>query len=363
MKYRKLTFMMIFLSVLLFVYLQPVFFPLSTNPKPHSNTIMNNQPKTNQSQTANLPADKYAQMIGQDYTKIKSQFAAELSTVETGYGYTQHLFVNQDNHYHTDIITRNNKIHAITVFGNSGKIDDDFRLGMNLEDILKKTEISATVTINNQSSEYQFELSEEDMNYRPLIHFDNQVSAIFYFHQVTGKLFAIRYFDDNYLLKSAPYQLIKGNYGKFDEENNPISWDYLSVEKAKYLLTVLNLFSSGVEYSWGDSSVSASSLLNQITLTPEKFLSTSRILQLNQMRKQRNMPYFSFTNDELKNLLEANHLQNTSGIFLTPAVDCMDIALQLQTDPILHNKMLSNQSKTLSIAFHKQDMLVLLLDK
>ena len=41
----------------------------------------------------------------------------------------------------------------------------------------------------------------------------------------------------------------------------------------------------------------------------------------------------------------------------------MDIALQLQTDPILHNKMLSNQSKTLSIAFHKQDMLVLLLDK
>ena len=78
------------------------------------------------------------------------------------------------------------------------------------------------------------------------------------------------------------------------------------------------------------------------------------------MHTQRTEAFFTFTSDELKHLTDIAQLENARGIFLSPSVDCMDITLQLQTNPILHNKLTNNQAKALSIAFHKQDMLVLI---
>ena len=64
----------------------------------------------------------------------------------------------------------------------------------------------------------------------------------------------------------------------------------------------------------------------------------------------------------MKHLTDSLQLENVRVIFLAPSIDCMDVALQLQTNPILHNKLTNNQAKVLSIAFHKQDILVLILD-
>ena len=65
----------------------------------------------------------------------------------------------------------------------------------------------------------------------------------------------------------------------------------------------------------------------------------------------------------MKHLTDSLQSENVRGIFLAPSIDCMDVAMQLQTNPILHNKLINNKSKVLSIAFHKQDMLVLILDE
>ncbi|XBG74035.1 CAP-associated domain-containing protein [Enterococcus cecorum] len=362
MKYRKLSFMIIFISVLLFVYLQPVFYPMNKKINSQSNTVKLKQPRPRQN-TENIVADLYAQMIGQDIKAVRDKLPTELQKVDTGYGYTEYLFANQHQNY--DVLTNHNgKIQELTVFGNKGKVGNHFHLGMDLEDLISQADISSSLSIKMQDKEYQFELSEEDMNYRPFISYNNQVYAICYFHPITGKLFAIRYLDAHYLLKVAPYQLIKGQYETYENENRLANWEALSVQKANYFLTLFSrLDEKKYQIDDSESASVANEALAQFEQSPEKVLSTARILQLKEMRTQRTEPFFTFTTDEMKHLTDSLQLENVRGIFLAPSIDCMDVALQLQTNPILHNKLTNNQAKVLSIAFHKQDMLVLILDE
>ena len=72
MKYRKLSFMIIFISVLLFVYLQPVFYPMNKKINSQSNTVKLKQPRPQQN-TENIVADLYAQMIGQDIKAVRDK--------------------------------------------------------------------------------------------------------------------------------------------------------------------------------------------------------------------------------------------------------------------------------------------------
>lgn len=362
MKYRKLSFMIIFILVLLFVYLQPVFYPMNKKINSQSNTVKLKQPRPQQN-TENIVADLYAQMIGQDIKAVRDKLPTELQKVDTGYGYTEYLFANQHQNY--DVLTNHNgKIQELTVFGSKGKVDNDFYLGMDLEDLLSKATVSSSLSLKLQDKDYQFELSEEDMNYRPFISYNNQVYAICYFHPISGKLFAIRYLDAPYLLKVAPYQIIKGQYDIYENESRLANWEELSAQKANYLLTLFSrLDEKKYQLADSDSDVVANKALAQFEQSPEKVLSTARILQLKEMRTQRTEPFFTFTTDEMKHLTDSLQLENVRGIFLAPSIDCMDVALQLQTNPILHNKLTNNQSKVLSIAFHKQDMLVLILDE
>lgn len=362
MKYRKSSFMIIFISILFVVYLQPIFYPIKTKIISQSNTIKP-QPSRLQQNTKNIATDIYAQMIGQDIETVCEKLPNEIQKVDTGYGYTEYLFANQ--HHHFDILAnQNGKIQELTVFGNKGKVGNDFYLGMDLENLISQVVISSALSIKIQDKEYQYDLSEEDMNYHPYISYNNQVYAICYFHPINGTLFAIRYLDADYLLKVSPYQLIKGQYESYEGERRIVNWDSLSVQKSNYLMTLLSLFDEKKYLFVETESASvANEALAQFEQNPEKVLSTARILQLKEMRTQRTEPFFTFTADEMKLLMDTIQFGNARGVFLAPSIDCMDIALQLQTNPILHNKFTNNQEKVLSVAFHKQDMLVLILDE
>ncbi|MFZ4460868.1 CAP-associated domain-containing protein, partial [Enterococcus gallinarum] len=62
-------------------------------------------------------------------------------------------------------------------------------------------------TFEYHDTEVGIELMEEDMNYRPLIAFDNDTFAILFFDQTTNGLFSVVYLDKDSLLKLLPYQV------------------------------------------------------------------------------------------------------------------------------------------------------------
>ena len=55
------------------------------------------------------------------------------------------------------------------------------------------------------------ELSEKDMNYQPLMAFDNNIFVILHMSKETGEVVGLRYLSQQMLLELQPYQLLEGN--------------------------------------------------------------------------------------------------------------------------------------------------------
>ena len=68
-----------------------------------------------------------------------------------------------------------------------------------MQDLTKITTIYTNFTFEYHDTEVGIELMEEDMNYRPLIAFDNDTFAILFFDQTTNGLFSVVYLDKDSL--------------------------------------------------------------------------------------------------------------------------------------------------------------------
>ncbi len=82
-----------------------------------------------------------------------------------------------------------------------------FKIGQPVGDIYTYTPIEATISLEYEKSKYRFELSEEDINNRPLI----QIGDVFiqlYIDKFTGTLSSARFMDASTLLKIRPYELV-----------------------------------------------------------------------------------------------------------------------------------------------------------
>ncbi|MGY6462763.1 CAP-associated domain-containing protein, partial [Corynebacterium sp. UMB8791] len=71
--------------------------------------------------------------------------------------------------------------------------------------------IYSNFAFNFHHEAYDVELMEEDMNYRPLVAFDNGSFAVLFFNQRTGGLMAVNYVNKETLLTEMPYQLNEGS--------------------------------------------------------------------------------------------------------------------------------------------------------
>src|SRR5699024_8114934 len=163
-----------------------------------------NQPATFKQEK--IPLSGIGLYIGQPIEKIQEEFGKPLRIDPTLYGYDWWVYGENEQDYFQVGVSTDGKVTNIFVLG--AQLDaSPFKIGMDITEIYQLTMFYPTFSIDYQEDTYTLELSENDLNYHPLIPFENQTFAILMFDRKTNEVNAIRYLDKRSLLQLGVYEI------------------------------------------------------------------------------------------------------------------------------------------------------------
>ena len=359
---RFLAFLSVLLAVLIVGYLEPVFFP------PEKAEIDLDYGSHMVSHTA-LPheeilASGYALYIGKKVSDFTQEFGEPLTRYPSGMGYDMLTFGEEDSEY-MEVSVKDETIQAVKVF-NTTQATAPFELGMTLTDISELTTIFSNFTIEYNAEDVSFELMEEDMNYRPLIAFDNQSFAVLFFTHGKDVLSGITYLSKEYLLTVMPYQMINGQGLSILAEQQE---EEAVTGKQKTLTRMINLLRIKEDLPpyriEPGAEKNAASVYQVFEEHQVDIMSVERLETLSQIRSESLGEIgsaFAFTPVEFAAMVDQSDLsiRKPNGLFMTPIYDPSFAALFWFSDGAYYARFSRDEEQNIGVAFSQADVLVLL---
>lgn len=350
----------IFITVLLLGYLQPAVFPME---KPAVKQATNERVTAHKA----LPYEKiktagYAQYVGETSAKFIDTFGEPINKQSTNLGDELWIYGQHESDY-VEVTIRNNVVAAIKAFNDSKKIQP-FMIGMTLSDVSEQMTIFSNFTFSYNDETFSVELMEEDMNFRPLIAFDNQTFAILFFDHVTGKLAAVTYLNKEMLLTLMPYQLVDGEALPIIQTSMQPTVDAIKSTQAVYVMNLLRKRESLPVYTETvTSQKNAQGLFSVLEKNRDNVLSRERMETWANSTEQATADHsFTLSNDEFQKLLKIGQLNKkvTSGMYTEPVYDPTFTLLSWYSDSSYNTHFGEDSEEEIGIAFSKESMLVLL---
>ena len=121
------------------------------------------------------------------------------------YGYDWWIYNGNQKEY-VQIGIENGKVVTLFAIGDEINITP-FKIGQSMGDIYSSHLIDTTVSLQVDETTYRFELSEEDINTRPLTKVGN-VYVQLYIDKFKGTLSSIRLMDASTLIRLHPYAMV-----------------------------------------------------------------------------------------------------------------------------------------------------------
>lgn len=184
------------------------------------------------------PEKGIASFIGKDIESMKA-IMGEPSRIDLS-GYDFHWWIfNKDLNQYVQAGVLGGKV--ITVYGVGEDLNTEpFRIGQPIEEIFSLNVIEPDITFKYEGSSYKFELSEQDMNTRPLIKMGEYFAQL-YIDRYTGTLSSIRFLDKQTLVKQRPYEMVYR--GDLVEPKEPIENEWQRIEEGneKQILDITNV--------------------------------------------------------------------------------------------------------------------------
>lgn len=142
--------------------------------------------------------------IGKNMKEIKKEFGEPNRIDMSAYGYDWWIY-NQDYDNYFQLGMENGKV--VSAYGIGDKVNvAPFEIGQSIDAIYSSLYVEPTVDIETGDSSYRFELSEEDMNMRPLIELGDMHVQL-YLDKFSGTVSSVRFLNNSTLLKQQPYEL------------------------------------------------------------------------------------------------------------------------------------------------------------
>lgn len=360
---RFLAFISVFFVVLVIGYLQPVFFP-AEKPKQVVDTG-----RQDVSHTA-LPYEEietagYAAYIGKKTADFVNDFGEPVEKQKSHMGYELWIYGEKDSEY-LELNVQEEKISMIKVFNDSNEINP-FSIGMSLSDVSERMTIFSNFAFTYQEADYDVELMEEDMNYRPLIAFDNGTFAILFFNHANGKLAAISYLDKEALLTLMPYQLIEGEALPIIGVEEQAGFDPVNSIQSIRIINLLRIKEDLSSYIVNtESQKNAQKLFDTLNKNGKDILSEERFELWQYSKEQATATaIFTLSNDEYQELLKDGQLdkKNTTGIYTEPVYDSTFTILSWFSDSLYHSRFAHEETENIGIAFSNASMLVLIQER
>ncbi|CAH0199578.1 hypothetical protein SRABI96_01893 [Peribacillus sp. Bi96] len=170
------------------------------NPNEH----INEKSTSSQKEVATKATEGLAVTIGKHAKEIEKEYGEPDRIDMSAYGYEWWIYKKDYNNYF-QLAIENEKV--VSAYGIGDKVNvAPFKIGQSIDAIYSSLYVEPTVDIEVDDSSYRFELSEEDMNMRPLVQLGD-IHVQLYLDKFTGTVSSIRFLDDSALLKQQPYEL------------------------------------------------------------------------------------------------------------------------------------------------------------
>ncbi len=363
---RLSQFLCVFFIILIAAYLQPVYFP---HPDGKVSQVKNSETKKVSPVALNyseVTSSGFATFIGKSKEELIASFGEPEKKEPSGLGYTWWIYYKKGTAGYFQVSIQQDIVLSIFSLGKDDQTAP-FKTNMNLVEVTDLADIQSIFSFDYENRTYAFELTEEDMNYRPLIAFDNGTFAILHFSQKNGKLLAIRYLDKKSLLQLMPYQLNEGEVSAISFSGKE-DWETIDQSNQGQFLTILNYIREMEKLPKYDLSQSLSETaqidLQKFIQNPEDTL-TSKIRGAEWLDRQEKLSFaqpFIFSSDEMKKLVSDEQLDPAKihGIFQTPSLDVPWLLGNWYGDQVIQPQLSKKTDRTAGIGFSKDKLLFLL---
>ncbi|HLQ41179.1 MAG TPA: CAP-associated domain-containing protein [Tetragenococcus sp.] len=360
MKKRALIFAGIFTLFIILLYLQPIWFPATSVDEADKEQPKIDPPATTLNYEP-IQTAGFASWIGQSLAEFKKIYGEPDSSFPSGFGFMVQRFAVDDGLL--EVNSKGNVIKSIKYLGGLEKSSaEPFYLGMTMAEVAKITMIYPNFTIDEGDKKVAFELTEDDMSFRPLVAFDNGSFAVLFFDQSKKKptLYAIDYLDSDSLLKLAPYPVTAGESNNFKEDGKA-DWSMIDQKKKKYAMDLLQLLQEKRQkkaFSFQtDLQIATEQTLTKFLREKEDYLTTERMQNLQRIEKHQS-GFFRLNKKEMDSLLKDVKFSDLSGILEVPVYDATFTMLSWYSNQSLYKKLWTSDG-TVAIAFSKENVLVL----
>ncbi|MBW8348661.1 CAP domain-containing protein [Bacillus sp. IITD106] len=152
----------------------------------------------------NRPKEGLSVYIGKSTKELINDYGEPQRKDPSAYGYEWWIYNNFSGTY-MQVGVQNGSVVTIYAIGNQLNVAP-YLIGETIEDIYRTTYLETEIMVAVGKGTYRFELSEEDLNVRPLVQLGD-IFAQLSIDKYTGKLSSIRFFDKKTLITQRPYEL------------------------------------------------------------------------------------------------------------------------------------------------------------
>lgn len=363
---RFFEFAVCLIIVFSIVYMKPVI-SSRNQPKPKNDLLVEEVKVSHKSVPYyELNTTGMANHIGKTEKEFMKEFPDPKKTWHSYHG-SKWLVYGDSVHDMYQVEIRNHVVSSVFVLGD--EVDSSpFSMGMNLVDLAEITTIFSNFNFEYGDEKYEVELTEDDMNYRPLVAFNNGTFAMLHINQGNGELMAVRYLDKNSLLALMPYQMDQENKVKQALETKPESWDTVNSDNREQLISILNLLREKEKKDTYRLSsklqVGAAESLKFLAEKPEEVLTDDDRLKLwEEMIAAEDISSTFLLNDkELKNLATQVELKEKEihGIFYYPVTDVPFMVTNWYGSRFYHEELAHKTDRLIGISFNEEMVMTFL---
>ncbi|UOQ43158.1 CAP domain-containing protein [Halobacillus salinarum] len=269
---------------------------------PKNDPIIENETNHAQDQAENMEnrassfiaEGSFFQWMGASAEELIASIGEPIRRDPSGYGYEWWVFQMEDHQYVQYGIMEGQVITGVT-FSPQSK-DAPFNVGQAYSKINQKFPFKQEMNLKSEGS-YTMQLTEEDLQMRPLVPLEEGWTAQLYFDTVTKKLSAIRVMRNDVLLKLQPYKVVY--QGQLPEQ--PVlseeEWDAVEAGSEKQILAFTNILRNR-------------SSVNAVQLNEDA--SKAAFLHSKDMKENEYFSHFSPSGDGLKERLKKEDIQYRS---------------------------------------------------
>lgn len=362
MKQRGILFSLIFIGCLFLLYMHPVWFPPASTEPPESE-IRRVPPPTTWNYEP-IQTDGFAQWIGQKLSEFEKVYGHPEEVYSSGFSFVIHQYLF-DNQNYLEVNTEKDRITSIKIMGEQNELVQPFTFDMTMNELAKLTMIYPNFSINYEGRTIGFELTEDDMNYRPLIAFDNGSFAMLFFSQDSGEssLNSVMYLNKETLLKLRPYSVTEGITPCFLTEESA-DWEVINQNKQNHSKQLFQLFRERDQldafYLESSAQIMSEQILGTFFAEPEEFLTTERVQKLQRIQNELDNELFRLNRLEMEDVLSEFSIDTAMLYLELPVYDPMFAILSWYSTPYLHARYMHQDAEALGIAFSKENVVVLL---